>query len=496
MQSHLIRRNPEFVGRQREMAKLAAVRDSPEAGIVVVYGHRRIGKTELIEQCYREDFVWKFEGIQPDGRRRRSLATERAYQIANCLRRLARYRDEPAIAKVACGSWTELFELLDPVVRQRPMVLYFEEIQWLANYGSEFLAEMKPFWDDAWRHQPGLTVVLCGSAPSFIAGEIMADKALYARSLHEIHLRELSLVETSELLGLGRREVIQAQLTVGGVPEYLKRLRNAPSVFLGLCEESFLPESFFSREQDRIFVSSLRWDPGYRGIVDYLSRQRYATRDQVRKAVGRGSGGTLTALLRDLRGCGFIEKYTPLHLGPDSLAARYCIADEYLRFYFKFVFPLIARIENGEFADDPTRALNLMSFRQSLGVSFERWCRKHSHLFARILGFSAVEYQCGAFFNRRTAELDQGFQIDLAYVRKDGRVLVCEIKHTDRVVGIEAAEAVAEKVARFRTAYPRCRDRTFETVLITTASRQDALHLRGHFDHVVTFDDIFDERYW
>ena len=496
MESHEIVRNPHFVGRNAEREILAKAKASDEASIVVVYGRRRVGKTELIEQFFRGDFVWKFEGIQPSRRRRRSSDAERQYQIRHCLRRLARYREEPFLAKAACSSWTEFFELLDPVVKKRPMVLYFEEIQWLSNYSSEFLAEMKPFWDDSWRHQRGLTVVLCGSAPSFIAGEIMADKALYSRSLYEIHLKEFDLLEMREFLGMGPREVLLAQLTAGGIPEYLKRLKGAPSVLLGLCENAFLPGSLFSLEQDKIFVSSLRWDPHYRGIVEYLSRQRYATRDEIRRAVGMRTGGTLSLLLKDLEACGFVEKYSPLHLGPDSLAARYCIADQYLQFFFKFIHPAQSQIEKGEFADDPTRGLNMTSFHQCLGFSFERWCRHHSRLFARVMGFDRIEYADGAFFNRKTAKLDRGFQIDLAYIRRDSRALICEIKHADARVGTDAAEAAAARLKLFQEAYPQCRNYTFETVLITTEGQRDALAHRSFFDHVITFDDIFDEKYW
>jgi hypothetical protein len=243
-------------------------------------------------------------------------------------------------------------------------------------------------------------------------------------------------------------------------------------------------------------VSSLSWNPNYKGIVEYLSRNRYATRDQIRKAVAMQSGGTLSMLMKDLEGCGFIEKYTPLHLGPDSLSARYCICDEYLQFYFKFVYPITQRIERDEFAKDPTQGVNQAAFRQSLGFSFERWCRKHSYLFARILGFDRIEYKCGAFFNRKTAKLDQGFQIDLAYIRKDSKVLICEIKYADSPVGTTAAKEVERKLKLFQEANSKCRNFTFETVLITTEGEQEALRQREFFDHVVTFKEIFEERHW
>ena len=37
-----------------------------EAAIIVIYGRRRVGKTELIEQFFRQRHILKFEGLQPD----------------------------------------------------------------------------------------------------------------------------------------------------------------------------------------------------------------------------------------------------------------------------------------------------------------------------------------------------------------------------------------------------------------------------------------------
>ena len=81
-----------------------------------------------------------------------------------------------------------------------------------------------------------------------------------------------------------------------------------------------------------------------------------------------------------------------------------------------------------------TNALNNNSYTIWLGYAFERMCRKKNRLIAKILGFEAVEYKSGAFFNRQTQEIDKGFQIDLVFMRKDGVYTICEIKYLDTVV--------------------------------------------------------------
>ena len=104
MKSHEIVRNPHFVGRKAEKEKLAKVGASGEAAIVVVYGRRRVGKTELIEQFFRGEFVWKFEGIQPDRKRKKSSVAERQYQIQVRSSRGVPHRERRARARPDSGA--------------------------------------------------------------------------------------------------------------------------------------------------------------------------------------------------------------------------------------------------------------------------------------------------------------------------------------------------------------------------------------------------------
>ncbi len=86
---------------------------------------------------------------------------------------------------------------------------------------------------------------------------------------------------------------------------------------------------FFSHEHKRIFVSSLSENKGYRGIVEFLGKRRFATRNEILACLKTKSGGTPSGLLRDLTLCGFIEKYAPYNLHENSSLARYSIPDAY-----------------------------------------------------------------------------------------------------------------------------------------------------------------------
>ena len=160
----------------------------------------------------------------------------------------------------------------------------------------------------------------------------------------------------------GSREVMLAALTTGGICEYLKQIKGEPSIYSGLCNKSFEPTSFFSVECDKVFVSTLSENKYYRKIIDLLADRKFADQKGIYKAVAAGKikskkghpGGSFTLLLDDLESLGFISKYRPVETKPNTTGlVRYCISDEYLHFYFKFIKPKIKNINSGHYITNP-----------------------------------------------------------------------------------------------------------------------------------------------
>jgi AAA+ ATPase superfamily predicted ATPase len=101
---YIVRPNKKFVNRTRELAILKDVHSRKSSALIIVSGRRRIGKTELIEQFFRDSKILKFEGIQSDARHRADSKKDILYQISQCCQRLAKYVDQPAMAKLNLAS--------------------------------------------------------------------------------------------------------------------------------------------------------------------------------------------------------------------------------------------------------------------------------------------------------------------------------------------------------------------------------------------------------
>lgn len=474
-----VKPNKNFIGREYELKKLQEIGELNEASIIVVYGRRRVGKTELIERSFHNRNLIKFEGIE---------GVSAKEQIQNVLRQLSEYVEDPLIAKLSLDSWTKVFQLLAKYVSKGKWTVFLDEIQWMASYEGKLLAELKYMWDNYFKKNDSLILVLCGSSPSFIINKILHSKALYNRSQYEISLQELGLQEIKLFLKASRskKEIMDACLTIGGIPEYLKYVNRESSVFLGLCKNSFINGGFFTNEFERIFTSSLGSDRSYSKIIGFLSNRKFASRSEIAAHLRSQSGGTLTEVLENLELCGFITRYSPFNLGERSALTRYAISDQYLQFYFKFIAPFQNDIKNGRFNSDPTAPIKMDTYNKWLGFGFERFCRKHHHIFANLLSFGGVVYQSGAFFSRQSAASKKGLQIDLVFDRADKVYTMCEIKYTQTAASIRVAEEFENK----KQIFPNSKKYTIHKVLITAAGADKKLMDSHYFDKILTLDDI------
>lgn len=483
MQTYVVKENKNFIGRKKELELLKKINQKNEAQIIICYGRRRVGKTELIEQAFRKSKILKFEGLK---------GKDQKEEIQHFLYQLSTYTGDRKISSLSYSTWKECFNLLSEYTIKGEWIVYFEELQWMACYASDLISELKYTWDNLFRRNSQLRLILCGSATSFMLTEVVRSQVLYNRSQTVLEVRELNLYETQMLLG-GKHtiyELMDIYLCFGGIPEYLKRLKGGPSLLLKAAEESFQSTGFFYTEIDRIFVSQYANRKNYKNIVDFLSHRKFSNREEILKFLGIKSGGKISELIEDLLICRFIDGRGPIALGKansltqNSKLVRYQVADAYLRFYYKFIHYQSKAIDNGQFEKSPLKGLNLAQWRKWLGFSFEYWCLNHSTLIADRLGFSDVQYQVGPYYNRNVEKIQKGYQIDLLFDRNDKVMTVCEIKYTDKPVGREVSEALNQKIELMKVPSKK----TIQRVLISAAGVKP--EVRAHFDRILTLEDL------
>ena len=482
MKNQKVNKKQIFIGREAEIKRLNSIINSEESAIISIYGRRRVGKTALIEHVFQKRKLLKFEGVEKK---------PEEFQKQTFLNDLANYTGKSEIAKLpaATMTWIEIFKLLAEFVKKGTWTIYFEELQWMACYEEGLIAELKSVWDNYFRKNNKLILILCGSSPSFFIKHIIRSKSLYNRSMHEMHIEEFSIKDIHNFLGKrSLRDTFDAYLSVGGIPEYLKILKRESSTYLGLVKESFITDGFFLGEFEKIFISSFASSELYRSIINELSKNRFLTRNDIlNKLSYSSSSGGVSQRLIDLELTGFIDRYNPVNNAINSGLSRYTVKDCYLNFYFKFISPLLNEIKRKQFVNNQSIAMSNEEYMKWLGLQFEKYCRFNSSKIAEKLGFIGIKYSSGALFSRSLDRKNtSGFQIDLMFKRQDRVWTICEIKYRTSPADYSVVREFDLKILGLNVP----KNITLQKVLVSASGATQEVLNSGYFDKVLTLEDL------
>lgn len=470
-----------FIGRTAEIELLREANWRDRGKLVALYGRRRVGKTALVDEAFSQDVVWKFEGIENAKSR---------LQISLFVEQLTLYTGDPL--KTA-SNWNECFRHLEDALqkhcaanRGKRIVVFFDEFQWMCSMRPTLVSEFKFFWDNDFQNHREAVFVICGSISSFIVKKVVQSKALYGRVDLELHLKPLGARESRAFFhdDRPRNELLELQMLFGGIPQYLVELHPKRSLAQNLNELAFKPSGYFFQEFDRLFLSHFASNPYYKRILMRLAAGPCSSID-LAKVAGGSTGGALTSLLEELELAGFIERSSPLGKARNSKLVRYRLLDEYLHFYFALIQPNAPKILSG--AVKYPNITETREYTQWLGYAFERFCGRNAAVIADRLKFAGINYEAGAWFRRADHASHAGVQVDLAFLRADKMISVCELKYVQQLLPKKWAAEMEVKKEALRAAFPGYGT---ESVLIVGKGSTDPAE--SWFDHVIEGESLLD----
>ncbi|MCK5153070.1 MAG: AAA family ATPase, partial [Spirochaetales bacterium] len=468
-----------FIGRQEEILDFERLYKERKSNLVVVYGRRRIGKSSLIDKFCGSKRSMKFEGMEGE---------HTAEQMSQFQRDLKNQVNDKFLKQMNFSKWEDIFDYITEVIKKsdKKLVLFFDEFQWMAGNRTSLVSQLKYAWDNLFIQHNRVHLVLCGSVSSFMINKVLKSKALYGRVDKEIHLLPLLFQDIVTDFSQKRsvRDIIEIFLLIGGIPKYLELFDLDRSVQLNTVDLFFSPNSYFINEYERLFSSHFGKNKHYETILIFLQKNRWSDRKTIQDKCHLKEGGRTTEYLNNLEQAGFIENYAPVDRTNTIRHSRYRICDPYLDFYFRFLHENKKRINKGTDQNLFLKYLPDKLYYPWRGYAFEKFCYQHEHLIARRLGFGGIAYDAGPWFERNDRER---FQIDLAYIRSDRVMTICEIKFMDNEVDLNVIDDFQKRLVKI----PNPRKMTIERVLITASAPKKSLVDRGYFHHILTLDNIF-----
>lgn len=477
----------QFVGREWELQQLRRLFGSSIPQLVVIKGRRRIGKSRLVQEFAKyapknTRFV-SLSGLAPsEGVTSKSQREDFAQRLGRTFHIPIPYSDD----------WGDLFWHLAHHTQEGPTVILLDEISWMGMKDPTFLGKLKTAWDVEFRRNPQLIMILCGSVSSWIEENILKNTGFVGRIDLVITLDELSLCESVALLGkkaqhLSSFEIFKLLSVTGGVPRYLENIRPQDSVEENIKRLCFTNGGLLFREFDQIFHDLFTpKSQVYLDILHSLIKNPHATLDEIISLLDRTRSGTFIHYLSDLTQAGFVSRdhtWNMRNSSPSKLS-KFRISDNYVRFFMKYIEPLKAKIEKGDFNN---RALStLPGWDGIMGLQFENLVIKNRKKLHELLSIPSDDILSdGPYFQKQTSR-HQGCQVDYLIQCKYNSFYVCEIKFSKNPVGPEVVQEVHKKIQALDVP----KNVSKRPVLIHVNGVEDSLIGEEFFSHIINFADF------
>lgn len=427
-----------FIGRQDELDLLESCYASGKAQLVVMYGRRRVGKTELLAHfAQRKPHVFF---ASPSASRDEQLAAFSRQMFAAgapASRYLSQYADwESALRDIVNLPTTE---------GTRKLVI-IDEFPYLVKSDNALPSIIQNLWDHTLKHE-NLMLVLCGSAMSFIEKEILSEQSpLYGRATGILKVLPMPYWDAAKFFPhYSPADKALTYAVLGGVPHYLAQFDPDASVEDNIKRHLLRRGTALYSETEFLMHQEFREPATYNTILQAVALGATQLNDIAQRTMLQPQA--VSTYLKNLIEVNVLEREFPVDAKPAETAKAmrglYQITDNYFRFWYAFVFPNRSELEMGD-VEGTYRFEIEPALHDFAATAFERicadWLRRENMRGA--LPFRA--HHIGRWWNGKT-EIDV-----VATDKSQRRLLLGECKFRNRPIDILVLRALQDKAALFK----------------------------------------------
>lgn len=335
----------KFYNREKEISRLQEIgrASKSNAQLTVITGRRRIGKTQLIlkaTESVPEPVLYFFVARKAEN----FLCQDFQQEITAKL-------GIPVMGEV--GSFGRLFEYLMILSQQQAFTLIMDEFQEFFKVAPGAYSDIQHYWD-IYKEKSKINIIVCGSVYSLMHKIFENQKEpLFGRATARMNVKPFEVSALKEILGDYHPKYTQEDLLAlysftGGVAKYVQQFMDAGSTtYKKMLSQMIQEDSTFLGEGKNMLIEEFGTEYAtYFTILSAIARGEN-TRAKIEAVVKRELGGYLTKLEHDY---GLIAKSTPIFSKVETKNVRYVLEDNFLMFWFRFIYKYGYMVEVGNYA--------------------------------------------------------------------------------------------------------------------------------------------------
>ncbi|PKO98335.1 MAG: ATPase [Bacteroidetes bacterium HGW-Bacteroidetes-8] len=416
----------KFYDRVNEIDILEQNRKQSEKSAVftVMIGRRRIGKTSLLlESLKGEKYLYLFVS-----RKSESLLCEQFQKEAL-----------EALGLQIFGNIThfrDLFKQLLIYATTQNFTLFIDEFQEFNSVNSAIFSEIQELWD-RYKEKTKINFIVCGSIYSMMM-RIFENKKepLFGRLTSKMTLQPFTVSIIKEILNdfnpnYTPEDLLCLYMITGGVPKYIELLMESGAI----TQEKMLnmvvrQDSPFLNEGRELLISVFGKEYGtYFSILQLIASGK-TKQGEIDSIIGKNTGAYLSNLEKEYS---LIRRNKPIFSKPESRKARWSIQDNYLRFWFRFIYPNQSIIEMGKY--DLLQEYIYRDYEQYSGLILEKYFREMIIENEKVMSI-------GSYWDSKGEN-----EIDiLALNELDKTALVAEVKRNSRKIDLKQLRTKVDSI--------------------------------------------------
>jgi AAA+ ATPase superfamily predicted ATPase len=355
----------EFFDRVDELAALNESWMADDARFFVLWGRRRVGKTELLSHFVDGKRALYFEATH----------AARQDQLRDLSRELARVWGNELLASQPLTSWQSALTAIEQYATSERTVVVLDEFQYLAAQDRELGSLLNRWWRQVARRLD-LVLVLAGSEVSFFERDVLAGQ-MYGRRTGQLHLSPLDHRSASLFVpNYSAEDKIRTYAVCGGMPYYLERFDDRAPLAENILRNILYRDGFLHEEAGLLLRQELNDPHNYFSVLRAIAGGRTRNSEIVGQTkLSVAQVRQMTGVLERLQ---LVEQRRPVTSGPSSKKTSYAIVDGFLNFYFRFVDPYRSLLRTRAGAEQHLRQTILPGLDHFVSKpTFEDICREH-----------------------------------------------------------------------------------------------------------------------
>ena len=355
----------KFYGREQQQKKLKRVLAKDELQVALIYGRRRVGKSELIKQCLLSQDVPKL-----------NYECKQTTEMNNVESLSTLISENFGLPTLGFGSMETLLDYLFQRAEKEQLILVLDEYPYLRETVTGIDSILQSLID-RYKDTTHLKLVLCGSYVEIMKSLLARENPLYGRVDLAIDLKPMDYYESAMFYPtFSSEDKVRIYSVFGGIPYYNRLVDPALSVRENIQELISAPGARLENEVSMYLKSEISKIANANEVFEALSKGFSKYSDLLSQS-HVSSGPTLVDVLEKLIRMEVVEKQAPINDADNRRKSGYFIVDNLSLFYYRYIFRFLSQrnvLDEDVFYD---RYINEDFETQYVPQIFENICKQY-----------------------------------------------------------------------------------------------------------------------